>query len=109
QYGRVTYRELYPGIDVTFYGSQAGRLEYDFTLRPGVDPSLIRLAFEGAGALRVDSSGDLVIGLADTSLLQPKPQIYQLVEGKRTLISGGYRLDGNELRFAIGTFDATKP
>jgi hypothetical protein len=109
QYGRVTYRDLYPGVDVTFYGNQAGRLEYDFTLSPGVDPSVIRLAFEGAGALRVDSSGDLVIGLADTSLLQPKPRIYQLVEGKRTPISGGYMLDGNELRFAIGRFDAMRP
>jgi hypothetical protein len=109
QFGRVTYRGLYPGIDLTFYGNQSGRLEYDFTLRPGADPSFIRLGFEGADALRFDSSGNLVIGLAETSLVQPKPRIYQVVEGTRTPISGGYMLDGNELRFAIGTFDATKP
>src|SRR6266567_4869797 len=99
QYGRVTYRDLYPGIDLTFYGNQAGRLEYDFTLRPGADPSLIQLAFQGAGSLEVDSTGDLVIGLAHTSLHQPKRQIYQVVDGTRTPISGGYALDGNRLRF----------
>ncbi len=109
QYGRVTYRGLYPGVDLTFYGNQGGRLEYDFTLRPGVDPSLIRLAFDGADALHVDSSGNLVIGLAHTSLVQPKPQIYQVVDGTRTPISGAYALDRHQLRFAIGGFDRTRP
>src|SRR5439155_20666926 len=38
QYARVTYRDLYPGIDGTFYGNQAGRLEYDFTFSPRIYP-----------------------------------------------------------------------
>src|SRR5260221_8496810 len=29
-YGRVRYRDVYPGIDLIYYGSQSGRLEYDF-------------------------------------------------------------------------------
>ncbi|MGH2388806.1 MAG: hypothetical protein ACRDIE_11440, partial [Chloroflexota bacterium] len=33
-FGRVTYKGVYPGIDVTYFGTQ-GDLEYDFRLAPG--------------------------------------------------------------------------
>jgi hypothetical protein len=33
-FGRVHYREVYPGIDVVYYGNQR-RLEYDFVVSPG--------------------------------------------------------------------------
>ena len=58
QFGKVRYRDVYPGIDVVFYGSDRD-LEYDFVLRPGADPSRIRLRFDGAGALTKDSNGDI--------------------------------------------------
>jgi hypothetical protein len=44
QYGKVRYRNLYPGTDAVFYGNE-GKLEYDFMLRPGADHSKIRLVF----------------------------------------------------------------
>ncbi len=45
---------MFPGFDVVFYGNDRN-LEYDFVLRPGADPSQIRLRFEGADALTKDS------------------------------------------------------
>src|SRR5207248_1199140 len=36
-FGRVNYKEVYPGIDLTYYGTQ-GSLEYDFVVAPGADP-----------------------------------------------------------------------
>jgi hypothetical protein len=35
---RVEYSGVYGGIDLAYYGSQ-GRLEYDFVVKPGADPS----------------------------------------------------------------------
>src|SRR5687768_13223508 len=43
-YGKVSWRDVYPGIDVVFYGNQR-QLEYDFVVAPGADPRTIRLAF----------------------------------------------------------------
>src|SRR5437870_4750586 len=37
-YGRVLYRQVYPGIDVAFYGSEE-QLEFDFIVAAGSDPS----------------------------------------------------------------------
>ena len=38
QFARVRYRNVYPGVDLVYYGNQ-GRLEYDFEVAPGSDPS----------------------------------------------------------------------
>ncbi len=45
QYARVCYKQIYPGINLVFYGNQR-QLEYDFLVAPGADPSMIALAFE---------------------------------------------------------------
>jgi hypothetical protein len=52
-YGKVQYKDIYPGIDVVFYGSE-GQLEYDFIVSPGADPKAITLAFKGAENIRLD-------------------------------------------------------
>src|SRR5262249_43473988 len=59
-YGRVKYEDIYPGVDLVFYGNQR-KLEYDFIVRPGADPTAIRLSLEGGQRLRLASSGDLVM------------------------------------------------
>ena len=38
---RLRYRNLWPGIDVVFHGSERG-LEYDVIVAAGADPSLAR-------------------------------------------------------------------
>src|SRR5262249_45485052 len=36
-YARVRYDQVYPGIDLVYYGNQR-KLEYDFVIAPGADP-----------------------------------------------------------------------
>jgi len=50
QFAGVHYASVYPGIDLVFYGNQ-GRLEYDFTVAPGAEPSEAELEFDGADKL----------------------------------------------------------
>jgi hypothetical protein len=45
-YAQLRYKNLYPGIDLVFYGKN-GKLEYDFVVAPGADPSQIRFRFTG--------------------------------------------------------------
>src|SRR5579863_8962196 len=37
QFARVRYHNVYPGVDLVYYGNQ-GQLEYDFEVAPGSDP-----------------------------------------------------------------------
>jgi len=45
-YSKVQYQDIYPGIDLIYYGNQR-QLEYDFVVAPGADPKVIQLAFDG--------------------------------------------------------------
>ncbi len=47
-YAQVKYQNVYPGVDLVYYGNQGGQLEYDFVVAPGADPSAIALDV-GAG------------------------------------------------------------
>jgi len=108
-YARVHYGELYPGVDLTFYGNQ-GQLEYDFVLAPGANPSAIGLKFDGIAGLRIDDGGDLVISTADGEIRQHKPVVYQESAGGWENIEGRYVIQArNQVGFEIARFDTSRP
>ena len=90
-YARVHYRDVYPGIDLVYYGNQR-QLEYDFVVVPGADPKRIALRFQGADKLEIDSQGDLVLHTLGGDIRQHKPIIYQEIDGVRREIAGSYVL-----------------
>ncbi|MBI1876199.1 MAG: hypothetical protein HYS05_20220, partial [Acidobacteria bacterium] len=88
-FAKVRYHDVYPGIDLVYYGNQQ-QLEYDFIVAPGADPEQIKLSFDGIDDLRIDDRGDLVLSTAVGEIRQHKPVIYQVVDGTRHEIDGGY-------------------
>src|SRR5690348_10465671 len=76
QFARVAYRNVYPGIDLAFYGRQ-GRLEYDFEVNPGSDPGQIQLNLAGADSLSLAPNGDLVLVKDGRELRFQAPHVYQ--------------------------------
>lgn len=70
-FARVRYHEVYPGIDLVYYGNAQGKLEYDFIVKPAADPQAIRMAYNRP--VHRESNGDLLIG----SLHQRRPRVYQ--------------------------------
>ncbi len=108
-YAQVRYSDVYPGIDVVYYGNQ-NQLEYDFVVAPGSDPNVIRLGFRGAQQMEIDQSGDLLLHLGGSTLRQSKPIVYQETEAGRREVKGQYILKGNdEVAFEIGEYDKSKP
>ena len=105
----VRYGEVYPGIDLVYYGNQR-QLEYDFKVAPGADPGVIKVRFEGVKKLRLDKSGDLLLRTAGGEIRQHKPVMYQEVGGLRKEIAGRFVVKGRrEVGFAVGEYDRSKP
>lgn len=108
-FARVRVGEIYPGINLVYYGNQK-RLEYDFTIAPGANPDSILIRFDGADKISVNAQGELVLKLGDGEIRQPKPLIYQTVGGAQKEISGGYKiLDARTVAFAVGRYDRALP
>src|ERR1700687_1780520 len=108
QYSRVKYHGAYPGVDLVFYGSQ-GQLEYDFVVAPGADVGRIQLQLQGANALRVDRSGDLLVQLEDSEVRQLRPVVYQDWGGRRHFLSGRYVDRGSRtIGFDVAAYRADK-
>ena len=108
-YARVLYQDVYPGVNVVYYGNQSS-LEYDFVVRPGANPGAIQLAFEGANNIHIDAQGNLVLALPGGEFVQPRPYIYQEEGNSKVAISGRYVMLGTHtVGFAISGYDATRP
>jgi hypothetical protein len=106
-YAKVRYRDVYPGVDVVYYGNHQ-QVEHDFIVSPMADPGAIRLAFQGAEQLSVDAQGDLVLATEHGEVRLRKPIIYQNVGNARREVAGGYMLDGNHVRFQVAPYDASQ-
>jgi len=102
-YGKVLYREIYPGVDAVFYGNQR-QLEYDFTVAPGADPGRIAMAFSGTRP-QLDHDGNVVLSLSGDSVMLRKPVLYQGEGSNRKTIDGSYVVAGDRVRLQIGDYD----
>jgi hypothetical protein len=108
-YGRAQFSQVYPGVDVAYYGRQ-GHLEYDFIVSPHADAAKIALAFHGAKSVRLLDK-KLQVETANNNISWNPPMIYQtLPSGTRVPIAGGYILCKNaSLQFEIGAYDHDLP
>ncbi len=119
QYGRLTYRNIYRGVDLVFYGT-GGRVEHDFAVRPGADYRQIRMRYQGAEKLMLSANGDLHLSMGTTGtgggtrgtgeLIVRTPHIYQNVLGRRIERSGSFvLLGGDEVAFKVDAYDPALP
>jgi hypothetical protein len=108
-FGRVEYHNLYPGVDLVFYGNQR-QLEYDYVVAPGTDPGVIKLAIDGTESMTLDDQGDLVLHTSGGDVLEHAPVVYQDSGGVRQPVSGQFVLEGDgQVGFALGAYDHSQP
>jgi len=108
-YSRLVYHSLWPGIDLVYSGT-ADRLKYEFVVRPGSDPSVIRLAYRGASAVRLNGAGELEVETPVGGFRDERPLAYQETGGKRIPVLMAFRLeDERTYGFGVGAYDTSLP
>jgi uncharacterized protein (TIGR03437 family) len=104
-YGRVKNIGIYPGIDLVFHGEQ-GKLEYDFILAPHADPRTIQFELSGQRDLRIDADGGLVVETSAGEIRWKRPEVFQMVDGKRSIVDGRFVVAKNRMvRFELGAYN----
>lgn len=105
-YGKVTYHDLYPGIDMVLYGTVEG-MKYDFVVQPGGDPSQIAMQVNGA-QLELDSAGGLLMRSEFGYIKEELPYTYEDHHAHRQTVPSRFHLDGNTIRFELGQYDRSE-
>ncbi|MBN2207337.1 MAG: hypothetical protein JW742_08020 [Candidatus Aminicenantes bacterium] len=104
----VLYEDVYDKIDLKIYGAGEG-VEYDWIVRPGGDPAMIRMAFAGEGRTRIDSGGDIVVETPRGAVRHRKPSAYQGASGRRIVVEADFReIAAGEYGIEVGFFDRTR-
>lgn len=108
-YSKVDAQDVYPGVDVA-YRSAGNQCEFDFVVGPGADPKQIKLAFQGASQMKIDSSGDLVLSSAGGDLRFHHPLAYQEESnGKRDPVSVHFvQHRDHQVSLALGPYDSQR-
>jgi hypothetical protein len=108
-YRKVTEDGVYPGINLVYYGTQR-QLEYDFVVEPGADPRAIRLAFQGADHLRIDSQGNLIVSVKGGEVSFLRPIAYQTaLDGAKQPVAARYSIKGRRnVEFELGKHDPSR-
>lgn len=103
-YEQLRYENVYDRIDTVFYSTD-GRLEYDFVVQPGGDPSRIQLAWKGVDGVRLESNGDMIVSTAAGDIRHKRPVVYQNIGGKRVPVKATYALQPNhQFRISLGAY-----
>ncbi len=83
KYNKVTYTDVYPGIDLVFSAGNGKPFEYTFVLRPGALMSDIRLKVSGADSVMVND--DAVLYATSLSLIRESiPRCWYSVNSQET-------------------------
>jgi hypothetical protein len=109
---KIAYRDLWPGIDLVYYGT-ANRLKYEFVVRPGADPSRVRLAYRGAESVTLTPEGRLEVSTPLGGFQDDVPVAWQEIGGKKVPVDMAYTLTEEGDRehvygLRIGEYDRTR-
>jgi len=108
-YARVRAIDVYPGIDLVYYGNHQ-ELEFDLVIEAGGDPSGIVLALDGARKIEIDGSGDLLADLGTGEVRMRRPNIYQGSRDEKEPIDGRFIMRGqNRVGFDVAPYDPDRP
>ena len=108
-YKAVTYKNIYPGIDVRYY-SDAGTLKYDIVINPGANPNLIAMRYDGADKLSIKNK-ELYIktSVGDVKELAPYTYQFDKLKGKTDIDCRYEIVNGNTVKFKLGAYSNTEP
>ncbi|MCX7861894.1 MAG: gliding motility-associated C-terminal domain-containing protein [Bacteroidales bacterium] len=82
RFKRLTWKNIYQGIDYTLYVNNENNIQYDFIVHPGAEAEKIRLKYEGQDSIYIDNEGCVVIKTSVNKVQELKPYAYQHINGK---------------------------
>ncbi len=107
-YGRITFSDVYPGIDWVVRSVPGDGVHQDFVVHPGADAARIRLEYAGASA--IDVSDDQRTLRIRTPLGEVKEGALRCTQADgATSVGARFRVDGHAVSVVLDAYDHAKP
>lgn len=103
---KITYKNLYPGIDVEYTFHPKEGIKYAVIVHPGADPSLLKMKYDNSDALSL-LNGDLNIETKFGKITDHAPVTFY-ENNNSSIISSEFIKTGNTISFKLGSYDNTK-
>lgn len=107
-YKKLTYNNLYKGVNAVYYSNEKGDIKYDFILSPNTNPNVIKMKIEGADDILINKKGDLVIKTRIKDIIEKAPVAYQIINGIKKEIKIKFNISENTIGFKLGNYDKNK-
>ncbi|HXP51695.1 MAG TPA: hypothetical protein VN922_17190, partial [Bacteroidia bacterium] len=104
---KIVYHDIYPGIDIeySFIEGKAG-IKYSLIVHPGADISLVKLVYNGAEDLHLNSNGDAVLQTDIGEITDHAPVSYYKNSAQH--VNSGYKImNGNTETFFANAISGT--
>ena len=109
-YAKVRLSQVYPGVDMVYYGNQEGHLEHDFVVAPKADPSQIEFDMRDQDRAPTFTGGELRLATKAGEVKLRAPFAYQIIGGQRKQVEAAYEDAGSgHIRFRLGSYDDQQP
>lgn len=95
-YSKLTYKNLYPNIDIVFYAKEEGKLKYDIVVHPAGKLENVKMKYDGADVLAL-KDGRLKIITAQGEINEEIP--YSFLKETKQNVKANYVKDGNIISF----------
>lgn len=89
-FSKVTFKDVYPGIDLEFITSPEQACKYNFVIRPGGDVSRIKIKIAGPGSIALVGE-KLVLTTSMGDAEEVIPESYSLNGDSRTTVKAHFR------------------
>lgn len=104
---KITYKNLYPFIDLIYTFDERGGFKYQFEVHPGGDPSEIQMKWNNKCGMILDASGNAIINSPVGPFTDHAPSSWTN-SAVPTSITSSFALKNNTLSFDVAEYDHTK-
>jgi gliding motility-associated-like protein len=107
-YNHIEYEGLYDNINLKLFETE-GQLKYEYTVLPGGNPDDIIIQYYGHDKIRRNRAGEIVIETSIGQIIEEKPYVFQIKNGKIIEIESEFLLTNDQLSFSLGSYDESYP
>jgi gliding motility-associated-like protein len=106
-YKKITYKNLYPNIDVEYTFHQTDGIKYALILHPGADITLVKMSYSDTKKVSLKSNGDICIKTVFGNIVDHAPvSFYQ--NNTADVINSHFIKEEKTVSFQLDKYDNTK-